>query len=530
MSTNAEQSLEIEPGSLAGSVAGPAPNLGGLDEPAPAARDDRLSGIRDVRRHVAGGMITNGAFQVGLLGLTAARGLAVAAFVSRSDYGLWGLIGLTLWTGLALKNQFGAGEKYVQQSEANQQHAFERAFTIEVIFSCVATVLAAAVVVGIALAAGEPRVLAPGFVLLLMIPAMVLQFPVATLYRRLEFRRQRALLAIDPVVSAVATIGLAIAGLGYWSFVLGTLAGSWLAAIVIAYSSPFPLRFRYDHGSLRQYIRFSAPLLVTAISILALFEVIYLVGTHAIGIAALGAFTLAGNLVQFTDQADTIVTETLYPAVCAVKDRPAVLSEIFVKSNRLSLMWAVPFGIGLTLFAPDLVRIAFGHSWLPAVPVLQILGAVTAVHHVGYNWAAFVKARSITWPIAAAAVATAAVTIAAAVPLMYADGVVGLAWAFVAGEVVSLVIRAAIMSRFFEGVRILSHLLRAFAPTLVAAVPVLAVRALSGGGRSVLGAVAELALYVIGTVLATVALERPLLREAMGYLLRRSPQLAHQAG
>jgi O-antigen/teichoic acid export membrane protein len=527
MSANVEQSLELEPGSLARSLPGPAPNLGGLDEAAAEARDGRLSGLRDVRRHVASGMITNGAFQVGLLGLTAARGFAVAAFMSKSDYGLWGLIGLTLWTGLALKNQFGAGEKYVQQSEANQQHAFERAFTIDVIFSCVATAVAAAVVVGVALGAGQPRVLAPGFVLLLMIPAMVLQFPVTTLYRRLQFRRQRALLAIDPVVTAVATIGLAIAGAGYWSFVLGTLAGSWLAAIVIAYSSPFPLRFRYDHGSLRQYIRFSAPLLVTAIAILALFQVIYLVGTHAIGIAALGAFTLAGNLVQFTDQADAIVTQTLYPAVCAVKDRPALLSEIFVKSNRLSLMWAIPFGIGLTLFAPDLIRLVFGPTWLPAVPVLQILGAVTAVHHVGYNWAAFVKARAITWPIAASGVATAAVTIAAAVPLMYADGVVGLAWAFAVGEVVSLVIRAAILSRFFEGIRILSQLLRAFAPTLVAAVPVVALRALAGAGHSTLGAVASVALYVAVTVLATAALERPLLREAMGYLLRRSPQLAH---
>ena len=50
----------------------------------------------------------------------------VAALVSRSDYGLWGLIGLTLWTALGLKSQFGAGEKYVQQSDENQEHAFQR--------------------------------------------------------------------------------------------------------------------------------------------------------------------------------------------------------------------------------------------------------------------------------------------------------------------------------------------------------------------------------------------------------------------
>ena len=487
---------------------------------------ERLAGIRDLRRHVARGMLTNGGFQVGLLGLTAARGLVVAAFVSRSDYGLWGLIGLTLWTALGLKSQFGAGEKYIQQSEANQEHAFQRAFTIDVIFSCLTIPVAAAVVVGVAVGAGNPKVVLPGLVLLLMVPAMVLQFPVATFYRRMEFRRQRLLQSIDPVITAVATVGLAIAGAGYWSLVAGTLIGSWAGAAVIAYLSPFKLRFRYDRGTLGQYARFSAPLVLSAVAVLALFQTIYLVGSHAIGVAGLGAFTLAGNLVQFTDQADTVITETLYPAICAVKDRRALLSEIFVKSNRVSLMWAVPFGIGLTLFAPDLVRFVLGHRWVPAVGVLQILGAVTAVHHVGYNWAAFVKARGITWPIAVAGVLVSAVTIGAAVPLMYADGVIGLAYAFVIGEAVALTIRGVVMARFFQGLSILSHLARAFAPTAVAALPVLLVRATHHGEHSLPAAILVFLLYVATTVAATWALEGPLVREAIGYMVRRGHQVA----
>jgi len=58
---------------------------------------------------------------------------------------------------------------------------------------------------------------------------------------------------------------------------------------------------------------------------------------------------------QLTDRLDAIITQTLYPAVCAVADRTELLFETFVKSNRLALMWAMPFGLGLALFAPDLV-------------------------------------------------------------------------------------------------------------------------------------------------------------------------------
>jgi O-antigen/teichoic acid export membrane protein len=471
-------------------------------------------------------MLTNGAFDVGLVALTAVRGLAVAAFVTRSDYGLWGLIGLTLWTAMGLKTQFGAGEKYIQQSDANQEHAFQRALTMEVIFTCAAAPIAAAALAGVAAATGNSRVLAPGLLLLLLLPATVLQFPIATFYRRMNFRRQRMLQAVDPVVAAVVTVALAAAGAGYWSFVIGILAGAWTLALVSVRVSPYRLALRYERGTLRQYVAFSFPLLVTAVAVLGLFYVIYLVGSDAVGLAGIGAFTLVGNLVQFTDQADGIVTATLYPAVCAVKDRVRLLSEIFVKSNRLSLIWAVPFGVGMALFASDLVRFILGTKWEPAVALLQIMGLVTAVHHVGYNWGAFVKARGMTWPIAVSAVISAAVVIGAGIPLMYSYHLVGLGVAFALGEVAAFVVRGVWIARFFVGARIVPQLLRGFAPTAIAAAPILAGRALLGPEHTLAVAIAVFAVYVAATVFWTWVLERPLLSEAVGYLLRSRVQPA----
>ena len=42
----------------------------------------------------------------------------------------------------------------------------------------------------------------------------------------MRFVRQRMLEAIDPLVAATVTIGLAIAGLGYWALVIGPVVGS----------------------------------------------------------------------------------------------------------------------------------------------------------------------------------------------------------------------------------------------------------------------------------------------------------------
>ena len=41
-----------------------------------------------------------------------------------------------------------------------------------------------------------------------------------------------------------------------------------------------------------------------------------------------------------------------------------------MKSNRLALMWGVPFGLGLALFAEDLVAFGIGEEWGPALVLL----------------------------------------------------------------------------------------------------------------------------------------------------------------
>jgi hypothetical protein len=137
-----------------------------------------------------------------------------------------------------------------------------------------------------------------------------------------------------------------------------------------------------------------------------------------------------------------------------------------------------------------------------------------------------VRARGVTTPIAIAGVVVSLAVIAAGVPLMYADGLVGLGIAFALGEAVALLIRGYIMTRFFRGVRVLPHLLRGFAPTVVAAVPVLILRSLDGTERSAGVAIAVFAIYLLATIAATAMLEWPLLSEARGYLVRRRPQLA----
>lgn len=473
-----------------------------------------------MRQHAASGTIINGAFMAGLTGLTFIKGFLLAAFLSPEDYGIWGILLISLGT-LAWLKQVGVPDKYIQQDEDDQELAFQRAFTMELIVNTILFFVILAAVPVIAILYGNDDLIAPGLAMCLLIPAGQLQVPFWVLYRRLEFARQRLYQSIEPVVGFIATVALAIAGAGYWSLVIGILIGSWTGALVAVIICPYRLRLRYDRGTLRSYARFSAPLFVASVSGIIIAQASIFFGEDALGLAGAGAITLAAQITQLTGRVDQVVTQTLYPVICAVRDRRDLLHESFVKSNRLALMWALPFGTGLALFADDLVHQVLGEQWSGAVVILQATGIAAAIGQVGFNWTAYCRALDDTRPIAIATVAQTVVFLTT-LPLYYTSGVEGFGVSVIITSLAALVVRGAYLSRLFRGFGIAAHALRALAPCVPATAAVLAVRALAGDAeRSLGGAIGELTLFCVVVVGVTVLLERSLLREATDYVRRR---------
>ena len=216
------------------------------------------------------------------------------------------------------------------------------------------------------------------------------------------------------------------------------------------------------------------------------------------------------------------MTQTLYPAICAVRDRTELLHESFVKSNRLALMWAMPFGLGMALFGDDLVSHVIGERWRDAVVLLQVFGVAAAVGHLGFNWTAYFRAVGQTRPIAVVSVTEAAVFLSINVPLLFAFGLPGFAAGYLATTAVSLALRGYFLRGLFRGFGLARHALRALAPSVPPLLLILAVRLVFDGERTAAVAGAELAAYVAVTIAATYAFERDLLREAAGYLGRPS--------
>jgi PST family polysaccharide transporter len=485
----------------------------------------RFSFTGSLRTRAARGTLINTGFDIGIGVLGLARGFVLAGFVSKEAYGVWGVILVSLTT-LVWFKQAGIGDKFVQQEEPDQELAFQRAFTFELALTSSCVLLMAAALPALVAIYDLPQLVAPGLVFALTLLITVFQAPQWIYYRRMEFGRQRALAAVDPVVGFIVSIGLAIAGAGYWSFVGGIAAGATASALASVWRSPYKLRLRWHRSALSTYTSFSGPLLVGGAAIFVMAWSGFIAAKLELGVAAVGVIALATNVSSFTDRVDALVTGALYPALCAVRDRTELLYESLVKSNRLALIWAVPFGVGVTLFCSDLVRFGIGERWRPAVTVLEVYGIVAAINHVGFNWTAYFRAIDRTRPIMVVSIAACVTFLAVGIPLLFAIGLPGFAAGMGAQAMVAVVMRAFYLQRLFPGFHFLRHAARAFLPTVPAAGAVLILRAVGSGQHNLAFALAQLATFLLVTVIATWYLESDLIREAVGQLLDRRPRAA----
>jgi PST family polysaccharide transporter len=475
------------------------------------------TGARGLRGLAARGTIVNSAFMIALFGLGLLQRLVVAAFLTREEFGLWGII-LTTLLALTFLKQLGVADKFVQQAERDQEAAFQKAFSLELVISLAFFAFVAAVLPLYGLVYGHMEIVLPGLILALAIPATAFETPFWIPYRRMQFARHRILSSVDPVVAFVVTVVLAVLGAGYWSLVIGTVAGSVAGGLVGVLTSPFRLRFRLDRGTVREYASFSLPLLGYGVSSMVVVQGAMIAGNWTVGLAGLGAIALAASISSFADRVDGLVSQTIYPAVCAVAQRKELLHEAFVKSNRLALMWGMPFGVGLALFADDIARFALGERWVSTAWLLGVIGLVAGFRQIGFNWSVFMRAANNTRPLFVASLLNVASFALVMVPCLVLLGLPGYAIGVAAMSAVQIAARGYFMARLLPGFRIAPHMLRAIAPSIPAALAVLAVRVAVDSDRTAALAAAEAVLYVAVTIAATLYFERRLVAEAIGYL------------
>ena len=373
----------------------------------------------------------NAAFLSGAELLVLAQGLLATALLGPDLIGLYGIVTTTAMTIVALR-RVGIDEAFVQTAAADEEAEFQRALTVELALGLLGALAVAALAPVLAAAYDDSRLLALTLAVTYLPVAFALQAPQWVFFKRMDYVRLRTLQAIVPLVTVAVAVPLLLAGrrgLGAGDRAVLRQRGGDRSPP----GAPRPTGCGCAPTARRRGTTCASRGRCSSRALVALLVAQGQIAVFGLdeGLAAAGWITLAATLTRYADRADQILATTIYPAIVRVRDRADVLEELFEKANRLTLMWAFPFGAGLALFGADLIVFVLGDEWRGAIVLLGGMAVAVALQQVGYSWFAFYRARGESWPQAVESAAFGVAFAVFAVP----GALLGGSWGFVAGRV-----------------------------------------------------------------------------------------------
>ncbi|MGQ0797110.1 MAG: oligosaccharide flippase family protein [Methanobacteriota archaeon] len=302
--------------------------------------------------------------------------LILPFYLLPSDFGIFALASF-FFGFLTLASDLGMSTDLIRR-RGDFEEAARTAFGLRLVLAVGGIVGSLGVGLGAAFLFAEPRVTLPIVVLsiglLFQATSMV---PRAIALRRLDYRRGAVPDHIGKFTGSLATIGLAIVGLAYWSPVYGTVLGLGLGASLQIASSRWRPRAGLRADLARDILRFGQFVTLTSFanfvahSIDAAFVGLFL------GVTALGIYAFAYSWgVYFVSNLSSVFGAVAYPLFAHIADAPARLRRAYLGNLRYYAYAAAPVGAGIVVLAPLFVETIYDATWLAAVVPMQILAVV----------------------------------------------------------------------------------------------------------------------------------------------------------
>ncbi len=203
----------------------------------------------------------------------------------------------------------------------------------------------------------------------------------AILQRNMQFKVLAARSLVATVACGIAGVGAAYMGLGLWSLVIKEIVYGVTGAILLWSTSDWRPGFRF---SLRHFQElFSFGINVLGFNFIDFFNRRaddLLIG-YFLGTVALGYYSVAYRiLLTITGLLTNVTNQVALPALSRIQKEPEKMRNAFYKVTKYTSLVSFPVFLGVAVLAPELVAVLFGKSWLPSVPIMQILAFIGILH------------------------------------------------------------------------------------------------------------------------------------------------------
>ncbi len=345
--------------------------------PEPAAAPAAPSKAAELDRFLVRGIAWTGAAKYGTQIIRWASTLAVVRMLVPEDYGILAMASLFLGL-VTMLTEFGVGSAVVTLRDLDDDDV-SQLNGASILFGVVACLFTCVMAKPLALFYRSPELfpvmlaLSAGFVV-----RSFRTIPTALLERELRFKLFAAFEAIEAVVLAVAMVLFALAGLGYWTLVLGQLVSGVLGTVLLLSQRRHQLAWP-RLKRIRRALVFSGHLVGSRLTWYWYSNADRLVCGRFLGEAPLGTYGVGQELASVPVEKITALVGRVTPAFfAAVQDDNAALRRYLLGVTEGIAVLTIPACWGLAIVADTFVPVILGPKWMEAILPMRLLAIYAA--------------------------------------------------------------------------------------------------------------------------------------------------------
>jgi lipopolysaccharide exporter len=309
--------------------------------------------------------------------------MILAALLTPADFGLVAISTLVI----ALANilvDLGFGKAVVQNKTNVDEYA-----SISMWFSMVMSIgiyaLIWALSPGIANLYHNQKVVDVVRVSALSLPLTALTvIPKALLRRNMQFNRLFWVNSSFLVIQAVASVILALVGLGAWSMIWGQLIGIVVSSVIVWATVKWHPKLVWNWSIAKIQLKFSLWIMVSSFQAWLFLYADNAIAGMFLGVSSMGVYTLGFNIAILVPAfIIAALNDGAYPAFCKLQGDVEAVGQSLVSLQRITGAILFPIALGISAVASPVVELLYKNKWQGLGTVLSILVIMPGL---GYLW------------------------------------------------------------------------------------------------------------------------------------------------
>lgn len=437
------------------------------------AETDNTAG--NVTSQMARGVVWMMLLKFAVRGLGLISTLILVRLLSPKDFGLVAMA--TVFIGIMdVFSWFSFDMVLIQKQTASREH-YDTAWTYNVIFKTISTLVLLACAYPASLYYDEPRVTA---IMAILAAGVFLggfeNIGIVNFRKNMQFNRDFQFMFLRKFSGFIVTVPLAFIFRSYWALIIG-MTFSRVFTLVLSYAME-SYRPRFSLAARHDLFDFSKWLFLNNVFYAFRMRSAELIIGRVSGAQALGLFTVSYEISNMpTTELVAPINRAVFPGYAKMSSDLSALRNGYLNVISMIALFAIPAGAGIAATAQLLVPVALGEQWLAATPLIAVLGFYGVVTALQTNIASVYMAIGRPQVLTALHALHLVVLLSVAIPATLKFGIHGAALSYLGVSLLLLPVNYAVMFRTIS-LPALTFLARIWRPLAAAIVMYFAVREL----------------------------------------------------